>query len=363
MPSHSPAAVEVRGVTKRFGTAVAVNSVSLQVKENEFLSLLGPSGCGKSTLLRLIGGFEEPNEGEIYLHGKSVRGVPPYRRSTNMIFQHLALFPHLSVFDNIAFGQRMKGVARNEIRTKVERILQLVKLSGYEERGVRELSGGQQQRVAIARALVNEPEVLLLDEPLAALDLQLRIQMQHELKEIQRRVGTTFIFVTHDQTEALTMSDRIAVMRGGVIEQVGAARSVYENPETAFVATFLGDSNLIAGAIQEVTGETALVSTRDGVVSARNRHPVSAGRSIQVALRPEKVRVLPIPASPHNFENSCKGRVRRITFKGALVENQIDTEAGGSLVSLATPDLAGALNEGDAVTCAWKTADCVVVTS
>ena len=159
------------------------------------------------------------------------------------------------------------------------------------------------------------------------------------------------------------MSDRIAVMRGGVIEQVGAARSVYENPETAFVATFLGDSNLIAGAIQEVIGETAMVSTRDGVVSARNRHPVSAGLSIQVALRPEKVRVLPIPASPHNLENSCKGRVRRITFKGTLVENQIDTEAGGSLVSLATPDLAGALNEGDAVTCAWKTADCVVVTS
>ena len=249
-------AIELVGIAKRFhsrrGVVTAVERVDLVIGEGEFFSLLGPSGCGKTTTLRMIGGFEEPTEGQILLYGKDVVGVPPNHRDVNMVFQSYALFPHMSVFDNVAFGLRRKSVDRTETARRVNEMLELVQLEGKSDRRPRELSGGQQQRVALARALVNHPRALLLDEPLAALDLKLRQAMQLELKRIQREVGITFIFVTHDQNEALTMSDRLVVMNAGRIEQLGAPREVYERPRTRFVAGFIGTSNLITGTVRSM---------------------------------------------------------------------------------------------------------------
>ncbi len=241
--------VELREVSKHFGSIVAVDQVSLQIRRGEFFSLLGPSGCGKTTTLRMIGGLEYPTAGDVVLRGQVVTDVPPYRRATNMVFQHLALFPHLTVFENIAFGMRLKRVAPDLIARKVDEVLQLVDLPGYGSREIHQLSGGQKQRVAIARALVNEPAVLLLDEPLGALDLKLRLQMQAELKALQQRVGTTFIYVTHDQGEALTMSDRIAVMNLGRVEQVATSQEIYARPQTRFVAAFIGEANFLEGRV------------------------------------------------------------------------------------------------------------------
>jgi len=232
--------VRLDRVTKRFGDFVAVDDMSLEIPPGQFFSLLGPSGCGKTTTLRMIGGFEEVTEGKIFLGDTEVTQLPPFKRATNTVFQSYALFPHLSVFENIAFGLRRRGTPTNEIRHQVEFMLKLVELPGYEERRPSQLSGGQQQRIALARALVNNPQVLLLDEPLGALDLKLRKQMQIELKRIQSEIGITFIFVTHDQDEAMTMSDRIAVMRAGKIEQLGTPEELYERPATEFVAGFLG---------------------------------------------------------------------------------------------------------------------------
>src|SRR6266542_3275578 len=247
-------AIELIGVNKQFPSpttsVVAVEDVDLQVGAGEFFSLLGPSGCGKTTTLRMLAGFEEPSSGRILLYGRDMVGVPPYRRDVNMVFQHYALFPHMSVHDNIAFGLRYKKVPRDEIRRRVAEALRLVELEGREQRRPRQLSGGQQQRVALARALVNRPRALLLDEPLGALDLKLRRAMQLELKRIQREVGITFVYVTHDQEEALTMSDRLAVMNAGRIEQLGTPRELYERPATRFVANFLGTSNLFSGRLE-----------------------------------------------------------------------------------------------------------------
>src|SRR5690242_14998536 len=253
-------AIELVGIAKRFhsrrGVVTAVERVDLVIGEGEFFSLLGPSGCGKTTTLRMIGGFEEPSEGQILLYGNDVVGVPPNHRDVNMVFQSYALFPHMSVFDNVAFGLRRKGVDSASAKQRVNEMLELVQLEGKSDRRPRELSGGQQQRVALARALVNKPRALLLDEPLAALDLKLRQAMQIELKLIQREVGITFIFVTHDQNEALTMSDRLVVMNAGNIEQLGSPRAVYERPRTRFVAGFIGTSNLLRGRVRAVDGST-----------------------------------------------------------------------------------------------------------
>ena len=237
--------VRLDRVTKRFGDFTAVDDLSLEIKQGEFFSLLGPSGCGKTTTLRMIGGFEEVTDGTVYLGDQDVTDLPPFKRDANTVFQNYALFPHLSVFENIAFGLRRRKVPDGEIRGQVAAMLKLVELPGYEQRKPTQLSGGQQQRVALARALINHPRVLLLDEPLGALDLKLRKQMQVELKGIQSEIGITFIFVTHDQEEAMTMSDRIAVMRQGKIEQLGAPEELYERPQTEFVAGFLGVSNLL----------------------------------------------------------------------------------------------------------------------
>ncbi|MDQ3811387.1 MAG: ABC transporter ATP-binding protein, partial [Chloroflexota bacterium] len=268
------AAVELCEVTKRFGSHVAVDRVSLSIQQGEFFSLLGPSGCGKTTTLRMVAGFVYPDEGEIRIAGRLVNDVPAYRRDTNLVFQQLALFPHLDVFDNIAFGLRVKRkMRRSEINERVRAVLQLVELGGFEARRIRQLSGGQQQRVAIARALINEPAVLLLDEPLGALDLKLRLQMQLELKAIQQRVGITFLFVTHDQGEALTMSDRIAVMNNGRIEQVASSEEIYSHPMTRFVATFIGDTNLFGGTFVGLDGTDVIIDCQGLRVRASECDP------------------------------------------------------------------------------------------
>ncbi len=249
--SKTPA-VELRNVTKKFGDFVAVDDIDLEIRDGEFFSLLGPSGCGKTTNLRMIAGFEQPTIGEIYIKGQQVAGIPAHRRPVNTVFQSYALFPHMNVAQNVAFGLEMKKVARPEINQRVREALELVQLPHLSDRRPKQLSGGQQQRVALARALVNKPQVLLLDEPLGALDLKLRKAMQLELKQIQVEVGITFIYVTHDQEEALTMSDRIAVMNEGVVQRIGEPRRIYEHPANRFVADFIGETNFVEGRVQEV---------------------------------------------------------------------------------------------------------------
>jgi spermidine/putrescine transport system ATP-binding protein len=283
--------VEIRGLTKRYGEVTAVDSVSLDIRRGEFFSLLGPSGCGKTTLLRMIGGFELPTEGSLRIHGADMTRVPPYRRPVNMVFQHYAIFPHLSVEENVAFGMRYKGVARAEEAEKVAAALALVQLSGFEERRPHQLSGGQRQRVALARALALEPQVLLLDEPLGALDQKLRKEVQVQLKHLQRALGITFIFVTHDQEEALTMSDRIAVMNRGRVEQVDEAARVFEQPSTEFVADFMGASNFFVARVREASAESVTLTLAGG---GEMRLPAAgtgyrAGEEIRFVVRPEKL--------------------------------------------------------------------------
>jgi spermidine/putrescine transport system ATP-binding protein len=281
-------------VTKRFGDMVAVDDVTIEVARGEFFSLLGPSGCGKTTSLRMIAGFEEPNEGRVVLTGQDIVGVPPFKRNVNTVFQSYALFPHLTVADNVAFGLRRKKISKSDIKDRVKHYLDLVQLPGYDDRRPGQLSGGQQQRVALARALVNEPAVLLLDEPLGALDLKLRKQMQLELMRIQREVGVTFIYVTHDQEEALVMSDRIAVMSQGKVEQVGYPEDIYERPATRFVAGFIGTSNIVEGEVTGRLGDFLQISSAPGdrlLVPAPADRPISAGENLAFTVRPEKLRV------------------------------------------------------------------------
>lgn len=311
--------VRLSGVRKRFGSqTLALDGVDLEVRAGEFFSLLGPSGCGKTTLLRILAGFEEPDQGTVEIAGAPMLGVPPYRRPVNLVFQNYALFPHMNVFDNIAFGLRMKRLPPEEVRTRVGWALELVDIAGLEERRPHELSGGQKQRVALARALVNEPEVLLLDEPLGALDYKLRKQLQVELMNLQEELGLTFIYVTHDQEEALVMSDRIAVMRGGRIEQLGFPEALYERPASRFVAQFLGTSNLIPAS---ATGERE-VETPLGVL--RLSEPLQEGQRYTLSIRPEKVRLSRnAPLGP----NRILARVDDIIYTGA--ENQYLLDADG----------------------------------
>ena len=310
--------VRLEAVTKAFKEIVAVDDITLEVGDGEFFSLLGPSGCGKTTTLRMIGGFEEPTAGSIYLGDHEVTGIPPYKRNVNTVFQSYALFPHLNVFENVAFGLRRAKAPKNEIPSRVEEMLKLVDLSGYGTRRVNQLSGGQQQRVALARALVNSPDVLLLDEPLGALDLKLRKQMQLELKRIQAEVGITFIYVTHDQDEAMTMSERIAVMNAGRFEQVGPPREMYETPRTAFVAGFLGASNLLAGEVESADGAVAKVRLSDGstISLPSDRLPAPRG-AVQIGVRPEKLHLQRAGASTGEKEtNSIAARVKVSTYHG-----------------------------------------------
>jgi spermidine/putrescine transport system ATP-binding protein len=280
-------AIRFEGVTKRFGDAVAVNDFNLEIEKGEFFSLLGPSGCGKTTTLRMVAGFEQPSEGGIYLDDEPVETVPPYERNVNTVFQSYALFEHLSVEDNVAFGLKRRKVAKDEIRTRVTEALELVEMGERGSARPRELSGGQKQRVALARALVNRPSVLLLDEPLGALDLKLRKQMQVELKGIQREVGITFLYVTHDQEEALAMSDRIAVMDGGRIRQCGSPEEIYEHPVEPFVAGFIGVSNLLPGVAENGGVRLAGGSMCDAEVPP----DCEQGSEVQLSVRPEKITI------------------------------------------------------------------------
>ena len=284
--------VKLASVSKRFGQVEAVRELDLEIARGEFFTLLGPSGCGKTTTLRVVAGFEEPTSGTVLIDGIDVEGTPPFRRPTNTVFQSYALFPHLSVEENVAFGLKRKRVPKEELRTRVGEELERVGLAGEANRKPRQLSGGQQQRVALARALVNRPSVLLLDEPLGALDLKLRKRLQVELKEIQRDVGITFIYVTHDQEEALTMSDRIAVMNEGVVEQIAGPEEVYERPATSFVAGFIGVSNLLPGEVVSANGNESAVRLDSGaVVPLAESTSLTAGDRCQAIVRPEKLSV------------------------------------------------------------------------
>ena len=313
-PQPAQAADEVRleGLRKTFGEVVAVAGVDLEVREGEFFSLLGPSGCGKTTCLRMIAGFEEPTAGRIVLHGKDVAGLPAYERDVNTVFQDYALFPHMSVRDNVEYGLLVKGINRGERRQRVIEALRMMRLESFDRRKPGELSGGQRQRVALARAIVNQPRVLLLDEPLGALDLKLRQAMQIELKSIQERLSMTFIYVTHDQEEALTMSDRMAVMNHGRVEQVGSPAEVYERPATSFVAGFVGASNVLVADI-------ALAIT---------------GQRRAITVRPEKIRLGGLDESPQSDEVAAAGLVQDVVYVGAFTRYTVQLDAGGELVVL-----------------------------
>jgi spermidine/putrescine transport system ATP-binding protein len=358
--------VRLDGVTKRFGAVVAVDHISLDIGGGQFFSLLGPSGCGKTTTLRIIGGFERPDEGRIELGGADVAGLPPYKRDVNTVFQSYALFPHLNVFDNVAYGLRRRKIARDHIPGQVSRILELVDLPGFEGRRVSQLSGGQQQRVALARALVNQPRVLLLDEPLGALDLKLRKQMQLELKGLQHEVGITFIYVTHDQEEAMTMSDHIAVMRDGRIEQIGPPEDVYERPATEFVAGFLGASNLLDGTVGPPDGHFRSIELASG---ERVRVPAaslngSEGR-IKLGVRPEKIRISGRETDRPGGDNAIEGTVRDATFVGVSNVYTVETR-DGHIVTVYAQNLGTSGDRppgpGEAVTLTWHPEHTFVVT-
>jgi spermidine/putrescine transport system ATP-binding protein len=327
-------AIEFVGVNKDYlahgDSVAAVKRTDLAIAQGEFFSLLGPSGCGKTTTMRMIAGFEEPTGGKVYLAGRDVTGVAPNKRDINMVFQSYALFPHLNVLQNVSFGLERKKVAKDEVRRRVAEMLEIVSLTGMEKRTPKEMSGGQQQRVALARALVNRPAALLLDEPLGALDLKLRQQMQVELKRIQREVGITFVYVTHDQGEALTMSDRIAVMNSGVIEQLGSPREIYEKPATRFVAGFIGTSNIIEGHVERVEGGYALLSyTAQDRVIVPVPSSVRAGDKVEVSIRPEKIDLhRGVPPASATGGSVLSGVVTEVVYHGTSTNYTVSTAAG-----------------------------------
>ncbi len=309
--------IQFQNIIKEFDGQLVLKGINLDIYENEFVTLLGPSGCGKTTLLRILGGFLEPNQGKVIFDDEDITNVPPYKRDLNTVFQKYALFPHMNVYDNIAFGLRIKKEPEDIIAQKVARMLKLVGLEEYGKRGVNEMSGGQQQRVAIARALVNEPKVLLLDEPLGALDLKLRKEMQHELKKIQREVGITFIYVTHDQEEALTMSDKIVVMKAGEIQQIGTPTDIYNEPVNRYVANFIGESNIVDGIMLQ----DFKVMFEDKVFECVDAG-FSPNESVDVVIRPEDLEIV----APRS--GNLKGIVKSVLFKGVHYETIVETKSG-----------------------------------
>jgi spermidine/putrescine transport system ATP-binding protein len=344
--------VELRKVTKRFGDAMVVNAVDLTVEKGEFLTFLGPSGCGKTTTLRMIGGFERPTSGVVLLAGKDVSDLPPYERDVNTVFQSYALFPHMSVAENVAYGLEQKKLPRAEIERKVKEVLAMVRMEAFATRKPREMSGGQQQRVAVARAIVNNPSVVLLDEPLGALDLKLRKEMQVELKQLQRRLGMTFIYVTHDQEEALTMSDRIAVMKGGQIEQLAAPVEIYNRPRTRFVADFIGDTNLLSGTVH---GDYILV---DGVrIPLNDAAEVIPGGRAYLSIRPEMVTVHTGARAPgDDARPSLEGTVEETIFMGSVWKTIVKLPGGSTtrIVASEPPSSHGYIAPGTAVSVVWE---------
>lgn len=365
--------LELRGLNKSYGAVGAVKDVHLSIREGEFFSLLGPSGCGKTTLLRMLGGFETPSSGEIYLDGQRIDQLPANQRHFNMVFQRYALFPHLSVWENIAFGLKMKKVPADELKTRVEDALALVQMEAFGSRNIGTLSGGQQQRIALARALINRPKVLLLDEPLSALDLKLRQQMQVELLALQRRLKHTFVFVTHDQEEALTLSDRIAVMNGGVVEQVGTPQEIYEYPRTLFVARFIGSINSIDAEVRETRADVVTLTgnqmkrplqvkpSRDG---ARPLPTVPVGTATRVLIRPEKMKILKSLPGPE--QNCIEGVLKEVLYQGPITQLIVQPKENNCAPLLVSQQNSAVTARkgflvGDRVFVAWSPEDCILM--
>ncbi|MBJ7329849.1 MAG: ABC transporter ATP-binding protein [Solirubrobacteraceae bacterium] len=332
--------VRLEGVTKRFGEHVAVDALDLEIERGAFFALLGPSGCGKTTTLRMVGGFEEPTAGRVHLGGTDVTELPPFKRDVNTVFQSYALFPHLSVEKNVAFGLERKKLSRDEVRTRVAEALDMVQLGQYGARRPAQLSGGQQQRVALARALANRPRALLLDEPLGALDLRLRKELQLELKRLQQELGITFVHVTHDQEEAMSMADTIAVMRDGRIDQAGTATELYETPHTEFVANFLGISNLIDGRVIGADGDVASVETHDGATLRLPAARTDAHGEVRIGVRPEKVQLAQSEADVPDGWNTLRGTVIVSAFLGVSIQYVVRA-AGGEELTVIAPNRDG----------------------
>ena len=361
--SAAAPALRVSGLRKSFGAVVAVADVSLDAAPGEFLSLLGPSGCGKSTVLRMVAGLVEPDAGRIVLAGEDITAVPVHRRNLGLVFQSYALFPHMTVFDNIAFGLRRRGVADTEVPPRVERMLELVRLGLLGARYPRELSGGQQQRVALARALVTEPSVLLLDEPLSNLDALLRDEMRVELKRLQERLGTTMIFVTHDQAEALILSDRVVVMEAGRVEQIGSPEEVYRRPATPFVARFLGRANFLAGTLATIDARGVVIMVDGGLsVVATSRPELHAGQRVQMAIRQESIRLEPAGAGvgPDPGDNRFPAKVVFHAFAGQS-HHYVVQLADGRELEVAAPGGSLPLARGTPVVAAWTPNDVVIL--
>lgn len=351
--SSGRGSVEVVGVTKRFGAMTAVDNVSLSVRAGEFLAVLGPSGCGKTTILRMLAGFEQPDSGEILISDIPVAGVPAYKRDVNTVFQHYSLFPHMTVLDNVAFGPRARGVDKATARREAQDMLDVVRLGDLANRKPIQMSGGQQQRVALARALVNRPSALLLDEPLAALDLKLRQAMQLELKRIQREVGITFIFVTHDQEEGLTMADRIAIMSQGHVEQIGTPEQIYSHPASIFVAGFIGSANLLPAKVKALNGNTVVATTASGVdVSATiDARSFTLAQNCTIMIRPERMM---IEDDPVPDQVNIKAVVTNRVFHGASSDVHVRTSDGTSLVADLEADDGIECTPGEDVWISWR---------
>jgi putative spermidine/putrescine transport system ATP-binding protein len=352
--------IRLERVSKIFDNHVmAVDDVSLDIREGEFFSLLGPSGCGKTTTLRLIAGFEEPTQGTVYIRGRDVTRVPPHKRDTGMVFQNYALFPHRSIFDNVAFGLRMRRLPKEDIKKRVTDALKLVEMEGLGDRRPSQLSGGQQQRVALARAIVIEPTVLLCDEPLGALDKKLRQQMQFELKKLQKKIGVTLVYVTHDQEEALTMSDRIAVMHQGHVVQMGSPLQIYNHPQTRFVSNFIGDSNLFEGSVEKMDNGLVHVVTTDQVRLITRGDDMVPGDRVIIAVRPEKARLLIVGETA---ENSYTGSVESANFMGVSILYRIALPSGRLVFVIEPNDGSKPIfAPGQEVRVGWDGADCLIL--
>lgn len=377
-----PVVLELKNITKSFGGTEVLKGINLTVREGEFVTLLGSSGCGKTTTLRIIAGLEYPDSGEILLEGKDVKGLPPEKRNVNTVFQNYALFPHMNVYNNIAYGLKLRGVNKSDIRQQVTEMLELVQLQGFEKRMPSEMSGGQRQRVAIARALINRPRVLLLDEPLGALDLQLRRQMQLELKRLQKKLGITFIYITHDQEEAINMSDVIAVILDGKFEQIGSPAEIYDHPRTSYVASFVGSANILKGRVVQVVDCVAVLDTADGQMVCKTREypeenerytlqtdrehtaeeegqkasPVEPGQQRTLAVRSENVRIWREPKAAH----SIVGTILEKSFAGGMMRIEVAL-SDDSRVVISRHGINFDLDVGERVYLEWKPEDAVFV--
>lgn len=357
--------VEIRGARKQFGSNVVLNGIDLEVKQGELLTLLGPSGCGKSTTLNLIAGFLEADQGDVYIKGKKVTKVPPYKRDLGMVFQTYSLFPHMTVYENLSFGLKLRKVAKTEQKKKIDRVLELVKMSGLEHRYPRELSGGQRQRVAIARALVVEPELLLLDEPLSNLDAKLRHELRTEIKRLQKEIGVTTIFVTHDQEEALSMSDRVVVMNGGKIEQISTPTAIYNHPNTEFVFQFIGKSNCFEGEVVEKEDRKITVKLGDEIIHVDSANIIGEDRSLNVGnevklyVRPENVHISSTRETSTSTLELQRAQINQLNYLGTSWEIAVSLQ--GKIVQLLTNSYDSTWQYGSEVYVGWSPSDIMLI--